>query len=58
MFRSLNHLEFVFLHVGYFIYDMRECSNLIVFCVFPVFPEPLAEGIVFSPLCFLIPVSC
>ena len=44
-FKSLIHFEFVFVH------DVRECSNFIYFtCSCPVFPAPLNEETIFSPL--------
>ena len=47
-FRSLIHFEFIF------VYDVRECSNFILLHVAgPVFPAPLIEEAVFSPLYIL-----
>ena len=44
-FRSLIHFEFIF------VYGVTECSNFILLHVAgPVFPAPLTEEAVFSPL--------
>ena len=49
-FRSLIHFEFIF------VYDVRECSDLIFFtCNRPVLPKPLTDKTVFSP--FLSPLT-
>ena len=45
--RSLIHFEFIFM------YGVRKCSNFIFTCGHPVFPAPLIEGAVFSPLYIL-----
>ena len=49
-FRSLIHFGFIY------VYGVRECSNFILFHVAgcPVFPAPLIEEAVFSPLHILI----
>ena len=44
-FRSLIHFEFIF------VYGFRKCSNFILLHV--VFPAPLIEEAVFSPLYIL-----
>ena len=47
-FRSLIHFEFIF------VYGVKECSNFILLEVnCPVFPAPLLEVTLFSPLYFL-----
>ena len=48
-FRSLIHFEFVF------VYAVRNCSNFIFFppCGSSVFPAPLIEETIFSPLCII-----
>ena len=46
-FRSLIHFEFIF------VYDVRECPNIILLNCYPVFPAPLIEETVFSPLYIL-----
>ena len=47
-FRSLIHFEFIF------VYGVRKCYNFILnTCSCPVFPAPLIEETVFSPLCIL-----
>ena len=46
-FRSLIHFEFIF------VYGVRECSIFILSCSCPVFPAPLIEEAVFSPLYLL-----
>ena len=43
-FRSLIHFEFIFT------YGVREYSNFILLYDCPVFPAPLIEETVFSPL--------
>ena len=48
-FRSLIHFEFIF------VYGVRECSKFHSFtCSCPVFPAPLIEEAVFSPLYILV----
>ena len=50
IFRSLIHFEFIF------VYGVKECSNFILSywtCSCPVFPAPLIEEAVFSPLYIL-----
>ena len=42
--RSLIHLEFIF------VYGVRECSTFIHYILFSVFPAPLIEQAVLSPL--------
>ena len=46
-FKFIIHFEFIF------VYGVRECSNFILLYV-AVFPEPLVEGTVFSPLYILV----
>ena len=47
-FRCLIHFEFIF------VYGVRKCSNFILLqCRCPVFPAPLIEEAVFSPLYIL-----
>ena len=46
-FRSLIHFEFIF------VYGVRECSIHSFSCSCPVFPAPLIEEEVFSPLYIL-----
>jgi len=44
-FRSLIHFEFIF------VYGIKELPNFIFLtCSYPVFPTPLIEETVFSPL--------
>ena len=47
--RSLIHSEFLF------VYGVRKCSNLIFFftCSYLVFPSPLIEETIFTPLYIL-----
>ena len=46
-FRSLIHFEFIF------VYGVRELSNHSFTSSYPVFPAPLIEETIFSPLCIL-----
>ena len=47
-FRSLIHSEFIFVH------GVKKCSNFSFICSSLVFPAPLIEKAVFSPLYILV----
>ena len=51
-FKSLIHFEFIFM------YSVRECSNFILSPItVRVFPAPLHEEIIFSPLYVFAPFA-